>query len=219
MYVRPPSRLEATTPRLTNAADSSSDAYAAVHLFAVLDHQRKNLDPVPDLPHHVELNKPIPVPKAAPKKATPSDSEEPEAESEAAAVEGGSDGQARTDPETEKAIQETLVREDGPAPEAATSLESADRAITNTAITATQTTTTAAVIATTSKTTAAAVVTTTTTTQIATAVVATPKKVTTKKAATKKASATAAATGVKTPTKKKTTTITTPKTPVPQPNP
>ncbi|AEO56851.1 hypothetical protein MYCTH_2302247 [Thermothelomyces thermophilus ATCC 42464] len=40
---------------------SSSDAYAAVQLFAVLNYQRQKLDPVPDLPHHAELNLPIPV--------------------------------------------------------------------------------------------------------------------------------------------------------------
>ncbi|KAK3899497.1 ribonuclease H-like domain-containing protein [Staphylotrichum tortipilum] len=120
---------------------SSSDAYAAVHLYAVLDHKRKNLDPVPELPHYAELNKPIPIPKAAPKAATPKASEEQEAEAETAPVEGSADGQAKTDPETEKAIQETLVREDGLVPEAETSLEAA-KDTTKTAITTTQTTAT-----------------------------------------------------------------------------
>jgi len=44
---------------LTRAADSASDAYAAVQLFAVLDHQRRSLVPTPPLPHHAELNLPI----------------------------------------------------------------------------------------------------------------------------------------------------------------
>jgi hypothetical protein len=47
-------------------ADSSSDAYAAVQLYAVLNHQRQKLDPVPDIPHHAELNIPIPVVKPVP---------------------------------------------------------------------------------------------------------------------------------------------------------
>jgi exonuclease 3'-5' domain-containing protein 2 len=42
-------------------ADSSSDAYAAVQLYAVLNHERENLDDVPPVPYHAELNLPIPV--------------------------------------------------------------------------------------------------------------------------------------------------------------
>ncbi|KXX73055.1 Werner syndrome ATP-dependent helicase [Madurella mycetomatis] len=38
---------------------SSSDAYAAVQLYAMLDHKRQSLDPTPPLPHHAELNLPI----------------------------------------------------------------------------------------------------------------------------------------------------------------
>ncbi|KAK4238706.1 ribonuclease H-like domain-containing protein [Achaetomium macrosporum] len=38
---------------------AASDAYANLQLYAVLDHQRKNLNPVPPLPHHAELNIPI----------------------------------------------------------------------------------------------------------------------------------------------------------------
>ncbi|RKU42451.1 hypothetical protein DL546_003309 [Coniochaeta pulveracea] len=38
---------------------SACDAYAAVQLYAILDHHRKELDPEPPLPHHAELNKPI----------------------------------------------------------------------------------------------------------------------------------------------------------------
>lgn len=41
---------------------SASDAYAAVQLFAMLNHQREQLDPSPALPFHTELGKPIPVP-------------------------------------------------------------------------------------------------------------------------------------------------------------
>jgi hypothetical protein len=40
---------------------SSSDAYAAVQLYAVLNHHRQKLNPVPDVPHHAELNLPIPI--------------------------------------------------------------------------------------------------------------------------------------------------------------
>jgi hypothetical protein len=42
-------------------AYSSSDAYAAVQLYAILNHHRQKLVPVPDIPHHAELNLPIPV--------------------------------------------------------------------------------------------------------------------------------------------------------------
>ncbi|KAK3327213.1 exonuclease, partial [Cercophora scortea] len=38
---------------------SASDAYVAVQLYAMLDHHRKNLDPVPPMPHHAELGLPI----------------------------------------------------------------------------------------------------------------------------------------------------------------
>ncbi|KAL1881822.1 hypothetical protein Daus18300_000875 [Diaporthe australafricana] len=40
---------------------SASDAYAAVHLYAMLNHQRENLDPMPAMPFHVEHNQPIPL--------------------------------------------------------------------------------------------------------------------------------------------------------------
>ncbi|KAK9419801.1 putative 3'-5' exonuclease domain-containing protein [Seiridium unicorne] len=38
---------------------SASDAYAGVHLYATLEHHRKQLDPCPPTPHHAELNLPI----------------------------------------------------------------------------------------------------------------------------------------------------------------
>lgn len=38
---------------------SASDAYAAVQLYHVLDHQRQSLDPTPPLPHHADQNLPI----------------------------------------------------------------------------------------------------------------------------------------------------------------
>lgn len=41
---------------------SASDAYAAVQLFAMLNHQREQLDPSPALPFHTEKGKPIPLP-------------------------------------------------------------------------------------------------------------------------------------------------------------
>lgn len=40
---------------------SASDAYAAVHLYAMLNHQREKLDPTPPMPFHVEENQPIPL--------------------------------------------------------------------------------------------------------------------------------------------------------------
>ncbi|KAI1867989.1 uncharacterized protein JN550_006796 [Neoarthrinium moseri] len=38
---------------------SASDAYAGVHLYATLEHHRKQLEPCPPRPHHAELNLPI----------------------------------------------------------------------------------------------------------------------------------------------------------------
>ncbi|RYO88531.1 hypothetical protein DL766_001569 [Monosporascus sp. MC13-8B] len=38
---------------------SASDAYAGLHLFATLDHYRKQLDPCPPMPYHAEFNLPI----------------------------------------------------------------------------------------------------------------------------------------------------------------
>ncbi|ROW06030.1 hypothetical protein VMCG_04613 [Cytospora schulzeri] len=40
---------------------SASDAYAGVHLFATLNHQREQLNPTPPLPFHAELERPIPL--------------------------------------------------------------------------------------------------------------------------------------------------------------
>ncbi|KAI1632061.1 hypothetical protein F4809DRAFT_645788 [Biscogniauxia mediterranea] len=38
---------------------SASDAYAGVHLYATLEHHRKQLNPCPPTPHHAERNLPI----------------------------------------------------------------------------------------------------------------------------------------------------------------
>lgn len=43
-------------------AYSASDAYAGVQIYAMLNHKRQELDPVPDLPFHAELDRPIPLP-------------------------------------------------------------------------------------------------------------------------------------------------------------
>lgn len=40
-------------------ADSASDAYAGVQLYAVLEEQRRLLDPTPPRPYHAELNRPL----------------------------------------------------------------------------------------------------------------------------------------------------------------
>ncbi|KAK4192989.1 putative Werner syndrome helicase [Podospora australis] len=61
---------------------SASDAYAAVQLYAVLNHQREQLNPCPPLPAHAELNKPI---ELADHKLLQTAGEE-EAETEAAAA-------------------------------------------------------------------------------------------------------------------------------------
>ncbi len=51
-------------------ADAASDAYAAVQLYAILNHERQNLDSVPPLPHYAELDLPITLPAAVVKKKT-----------------------------------------------------------------------------------------------------------------------------------------------------
>jgi hypothetical protein len=56
-----PSPVPAEAVANEQIADSSSDAYAAVQLYAILNHHRQKLVPVPDVPHHAELNLPIPV--------------------------------------------------------------------------------------------------------------------------------------------------------------
>ncbi|KAI0198983.1 ribonuclease H-like domain-containing protein [Astrocystis sublimbata] len=40
---------------------SAADAYAGLHLYATLDHHRKQLDPCPPMVHHAELNLAIPL--------------------------------------------------------------------------------------------------------------------------------------------------------------
>ncbi|KAK4164896.1 putative 3-5 exonuclease helicase [Cladorrhinum sp. PSN259] len=45
--------------RMDQIIYGASDAYAAIQIFAVLNHEREQLDPVPPLPFHAELNKPI----------------------------------------------------------------------------------------------------------------------------------------------------------------
>ncbi|KAH6626909.1 ribonuclease H-like domain-containing protein [Chaetomium sp. MPI-SDFR-AT-0129] len=57
---------------------SASDVYASVQLYAVLNHLRQTtLDPVPDLPHHAELD--IPIPIARPVEVEESETEDQEA--------------------------------------------------------------------------------------------------------------------------------------------
>jgi hypothetical protein len=83
-----------------------------MQLYAVLDHQRKALDPVPPLPHHAELNLPIPVTKPAP----PTTTDEQDADLEAA-VDDDTAVEGKPTPADEAVVQVTLVREDGPTPE------------------------------------------------------------------------------------------------------
>ncbi|KAG7289538.1 hypothetical protein NEMBOFW57_005909 [Staphylotrichum longicolle] len=91
---------------------SSSDAYATVQAFAVLNHQRENLESVPPLPHHAELNLPIETPEIVVPEATEEQEPDPEA-----AVEDSAAIQDQAVPEAKTALEDTLVREDGPAPE------------------------------------------------------------------------------------------------------
>jgi len=53
----PPPRIGWNDPN--PATDSASDAYAGVQLFALLEHQREQLNPKPPRPYHAELGLPI----------------------------------------------------------------------------------------------------------------------------------------------------------------
>lgn len=92
--------------------DSSSDAYATVQAFAVLNHHRENLESVPPLPRHAELNLPIETPEVVISEATEEQEPDPEA-----AVEDSTAVQDQAVLEAKTALEDTLVREDGPAPE------------------------------------------------------------------------------------------------------
>jgi hypothetical protein len=81
---------------------SSSDAYAAVQLYAILNHQRENLDGAPPIPHHAELNIPIPV-------VLPTAKEE-DADPEAAA-------QGSAVPEDSAVVQDSVVPQDQVIPQ------------------------------------------------------------------------------------------------------
>ncbi|ROV92663.1 hypothetical protein VSDG_06611 [Cytospora chrysosperma] len=61
---------------------SASDAYAGVHLFATLNHQREQLNPTPPLPFHAELGRPIPL-AAGTKGSNSGEADAAELESEA----------------------------------------------------------------------------------------------------------------------------------------
>lgn len=74
---------------------AASDAYAAVQLFAVLNHKREMLDPVPALPFYADLGKPIPLPpgvESSSDEASLEDEATDEAEIEAPEVSAKGDG-------------------------------------------------------------------------------------------------------------------------------
>ncbi|KAI9898401.1 hypothetical protein N3K66_006761 [Trichothecium roseum] len=68
---------------------SAADAYAGVQLYLTLDQQRRQLSPVPPLPHHAEKRLPLQAavkvakPKAPPKTSTGPDAESQEAKTKA----------------------------------------------------------------------------------------------------------------------------------------
>ncbi|KAK3944204.1 putative Werner syndrome helicase [Diplogelasinospora grovesii] len=45
--------------RMDQVIYSASDAYAAIQLYAILNHKRQQLSPTPPMPYHAELNQPI----------------------------------------------------------------------------------------------------------------------------------------------------------------
>lgn len=89
---------------------SASDAYAAVHLYAMLNHQREKLDPTPPLPFHVEHNQPIPL---APGLESSSSDEAEIAEEEDEAIRDAGYEISTLTPEQLKALGETIEIEVG----------------------------------------------------------------------------------------------------------
>lgn len=89
---------------------SASDAYAAVHLYAMLNHQREKLDPMPPMPFHVEHNQPIP---RAPGLESSSSDEAENAEEEDEELREAGYGVSTLTPEQLKALGETIQIEAG----------------------------------------------------------------------------------------------------------
>ncbi|GAB1314957.1 hypothetical protein MFIFM68171_05167 [Madurella fahalii] len=88
---------------------SSSDAYAAIQLYAMLDHRRQNLNPTPPLPHHAELNLPIRLADGVLEPAA--EEAEPDAETaaaEAAAPEDTPSLSAETYDKLRKTLEESV---------------------------------------------------------------------------------------------------------------
>ncbi|KUI60788.1 hypothetical protein VP1G_08001 [Cytospora mali] len=82
---------------------SASDAYAGVHLFATLNHQREKLDPTPPLPHHAELG--LPIPLALDVEGSSS------SEADAAEMEGEGEVVVESETDTDAAQRESLPLE------------------------------------------------------------------------------------------------------------
>lgn len=89
---------------------SASDAYAAVHLYAMLNHQREKLDPTPPLPFHVEHNQPIPL---APGLESSSSDEAEDSEEEDEDIRDAGYGISTLTAEQLKAFGETIEIEAG----------------------------------------------------------------------------------------------------------
>lgn len=89
---------------------SASDAYAAVHLYAMLNHQREKLDPMPPLPFHVEHNKPIPL---APGLESSSSDEAEDSEEDNEDIREAGYGVSTLTPEQLKALGESIQIEAG----------------------------------------------------------------------------------------------------------
>ncbi|KAG6356576.1 hypothetical protein INS49_014449 [Diaporthe citri] len=96
--------------RMDQIVYSASDAYAAVHLYAMLNHQREKLDPMPPLPFHVELNQPIPL---APGLESSSSDETDNAEDEDEELREAGYGVSTLTAEQLKALVETVQIEAG----------------------------------------------------------------------------------------------------------
>lgn len=96
--------------RMDQIVYSASDAYAAVHLYAMLNHQRERLDPIPPLPFLVEHNQPIPL---APGLESSSSDETENAEEEDEEFREAGYGVSTLTAEQLKALGETIQIEAG----------------------------------------------------------------------------------------------------------
>ncbi|KAI1131928.1 ribonuclease H-like protein [Nemania abortiva] len=97
---------------------SAADAYAGVHLYATLEHHRKQLDPCPPPPHHAELNLAIRLADGI--EVTDSEDIAPTNKSTPRSSEEDLTGAMKLVSIEEKEVKTRLVQKKKPAPTAST---------------------------------------------------------------------------------------------------